>query len=138
MIITESRKEKDCPCGCGQIVPYLSGTIKQGNSAPFFWAYLLDDGDGPHLWLMLHSGPWDGFSKDCAVIIHAYPESGELKCFISDQADSPWKTLDVEQVHFLSRKEVLTLPNGKNWAFRVHDYFVDNQEEVNAFLQLGT
>ena len=138
MIKTESRKEKECPCGCGRSVPYLSGTIEQGNSKSFFWAYLLEDGDGPHLWLMLHSGPWDGFSRDCAAVIHAYPEKGELKCFLSDQPESPWKNIDIEQLHFLTREEILLRPNGKSWVFRVHDYFVDNQNEVNAFLQPNT
>jgi len=135
MIQTETQKSVDCPCGCERKVSKLSGQIKMDNSVPYYSAFLMNDGNGPNLWVMLHTGSWEPYKEDCAIIIQSIKEKEGLRSYLSDQNESPWKNQDIEGLHFLSRDEVLAQKGGKEWVFEIHDYFVENQNEVAKFVQ---
>jgi hypothetical protein len=135
MIKVEARKEVSCPCGCERKVPLITGVIETEGACPFFRAYLMNDGSGANMWLMLHTGPWEGFQKDCAVIIHSVVEDEGITSNLKSQSASPWKEVSIEELHFLSRKEVLAQDGAKDWVFETYEYFSKGVEEVDSFLR---
>ncbi|TQV88268.1 hypothetical protein [Aliikangiella coralliicola] len=118
-------------------MPLLIGSIEAESMLTYFRAYLMDDGAGANMWLMLHTGPWEPYEIDCAVLIHSVAGENGVTAYLKDQCDSPWKETNTQELHFLSRDEVLRQEGGKNWAFETYDYFIGNQNEVYDFFHKG-
>lgn len=134
MINLDNRKEVNCPCGCERKVPLLVGSIEAELMSPSFRVYLMDDGTGPNMWMMLHTGSWHDYECDCAIIIHSVLGEDGITSYLEEQSDSPWKKIDIPELHFLSRDEVINQEGGKEWVFETFNYFLDNQAEVHEFL----
>ena len=135
MINIETRKEVKCPCGCERKVPLISGSIETEATCPSFSAYLMNDGSGPNMWLMLHTGPWEGYEKDCAVLIHSIQEKDGISSYLKSQSESPWKEVKINELHFLNRDEVLAQEEAKSWVFETYEYFIEGVKEVDDFLR---
>ena len=95
----------------------------------------MNDGSGPNMWLMLHTGPWEGYKKDCAVIIHSVVDGEGITSFIKNHSDSPWKEVSIKELHFLTRDEVLAQEGAKYWVFETYEHFSEGVEEVDSFLR---
>ncbi|GMG88780.1 hypothetical protein MNKW57_31010 [Biformimicrobium ophioploci] len=134
MITEDTRKLVDCPCGCGRDIPKISGSVENGNSKTNFYAYLMDEGDGPNLWLMLQSGPWFEDGLDCAIVVRSVRDEDGLTAYLKGQRASPWKDIEIPELKFLTREEVMAQEGGKAWVFRVHDEITHHHREISRFM----
>ena len=135
-VITTKRQVEDCPCGCQRQVPHLFGEIRRDSSSLVFRAYLMQDTkDKPNLWLMLVTGPWGDDPRDCAIVVQAISEPKGVRAYLTEQKQSPWKDIRIEELRFLNRDEVLLQDGGKDWVFNIFDHFIEEQDEVQAFLK---
>lgn len=132
MITILDSKEIDCPCGCGAKVLSTYGTVENG-STPMFRAMLMTGSSTPNLWVMLITGPWEGKSKDCAVVLHSVREPGGIRSYVAELQSSPWAKENLQELQALTRDEVLSNPATKEWVFDTWSLVV-HEEPLASFL----
>jgi hypothetical protein len=135
MITTQSSRQIDRPCGCGARVSSISGSVENG-STPVFRALLMSQCATPHLWVMLVTGPWEGRTKDCAVVIRSLRDENGIHSSLESVESSPWRN-DALDLHPLSRDEVLAVPGAREWVFETWDILTTGQHEIAEFLYTG-
>lgn len=134
-IETISESQKTCPCGCEQVFPAFTGTLRYGPEqiVAFRAGHLRDP--GPHLWLQLGSGPWfEDDGRDCWVTLHLWVDGTEVKTSISDPAKSPFWPEHSDKERYLSREEVLSREGGKEWAIARRLDFEEHHKPTERFL----
>jgi len=100
--------------------PVFWGTLryKPDYQVKFIAAHLAHCDSGPHVWLLLGSGPWfQGDDRNCWVTMHLYVDDDEnLVTRIEDPEESPlWPSRD-RAYRYLLREEVLAQDGAKEWA----------------------
>lgn len=87
----------------------------------------------PHLWVMLITGPWEGKSTDCAVVLHSVREPEGIRTYVAELRSSPWGKEDLQELQALTRDEVLSNPAAKEWVFETWSLVV-HDEPIASFL----
>ena len=136
MIKVASKTHETCPCGCGELVPYFKGSIEAAGAFAFFYAYHLDDGNGPNLWLMIHVGSWLGQDQECAIVVQSRRDAGGVQSMLRDGINSPFHRHS-DKVHFLPRETILANDRACDWVFAMLEHFFQKHTETNEFLGVG-
>ena len=98
-------------------------------------AHLEHCDSGPHVWLMVGSGPWfDNDDRDCWVTLHLWQEDNEVKTSISDPQMSPFWASAEPKNRYLLREEVLAQPGGREWAIDRRLEFVNLHLPTDKFV----
>ena len=134
-------EQRKCPCGCGQLFPVFTGNLDYGPDSytVFQAAHLKHAGSGPHVWLLLRTGPWvKDDARDCWVTLHLYldqrhKEEG-IVTFITDPEKSPFWPGRSEEHRYLRREEVLRQPGGQEWAIARRLEFERQHKPTYEFL----
>ena len=137
MIEVSGRTTKQCPCGCGKEVPQIEGTVRDGDSFADFAAYLMSEDGMSNLWLMFHTGPWPGCERDCAIFVHSQTRPEGLHAYILNAEASPFGPEEIDNLHLMTREQVLAQEGGKEWLFTAHDEVVCGIHEISVFLEPG-
>lgn len=126
-----------CPCGCGQSFPIFSGSLRYNPEqiALFKAAHMQHCDSGPHIWLLIGSGPWfNGDERDCWVTLHLWVKEAEVITRIEDPNESPFWPSHSDEERYLTREEVLSQDGGKEWAINRRLDFEKHHEETAAFI----
>jgi hypothetical protein len=90
---------------------------------------------GPHVWLLLGSGPWfRDDTRGCWVVIHSWIADGNVVTRIEDPIASPFREEDVFGERLLMRAEVLNQKGGAEWALERNGELLIELEQTAAFL----
>jgi len=90
---------------------------------------------GPHLWLLLYSGPWfEGDDRNCWTTLHVWVADGNVQTSIADPDESPFWPTRSESHRYLRREEVLSQPGGKGWAIDRRLEFEESHPPTRRFL----
>lgn len=112
-------EDRICPCGCEQRFPVYSGRLQYGpdREAAFSVAHMHHGDSGPHVWLLLGSGPWfAGDDRNCWVTLHLFTDEENVITRIEDPSKSPFLHWEDRADRYLTREEVLSQEGGKDWA----------------------
>jgi len=127
-----------CDCGCGQVFPLYSGVLRYGaeNLVAFRAAHLIHD-SGPHLWLLLGSGPWFDGDGGSWVTLHSWLAESEIIARVEDPDHSPFTDQHVYGEQRLTRDQVLSKQGGLEWAVERREDFIRGHPPSAAFLLQG-
>lgn len=133
-----SRVNRICPCGCEQSIPVFWGELQYGpdRRVAFAAAHMEHCDNGPHVWLLLGSGPW--FADDernCWVTMHLYTDEDNVVTRIEDPEESPFWRWERRQDRYLTREEVLSHEGGKEWAIDRRLDFEEHHVATADFLR---
>lgn len=135
-VISETRQ---CPCGCGQLFPVFWGNLRYNPAyeVKFVAGHLVHGDSGPHVWLLLGSGPWfEGDERNCWVTMHLYVDDDEnLVTRIEDPEESPFWASRNRVYRYLSREEVLAQNEAKEWAIGRRLDFENHHSPTGQFLR---
>lgn len=137
-IETVKSGSRACRCGCGQIFPTFSGLLRYGldNLLAFHAAHLSHEDGGPHLWLLLGSGPWfSDHPRACWLTLHTWIEEDKVIAKVEEPDNSPFSESDCYGERCLTRNEVLSKQGGLEWAIERRDDFVRHHQPSKAFLR---
>jgi len=129
-----------CRCGCGQVFSSYTGLLRYGpDNLVFFNAAHLSHGDsGPHLWLLLGSGPWFvDDSRGCWLTLHTWIAEDSVTAKVEEPDNSPFSESGCFGERCLTRNEVLSKQGGLEWAIERRDDFVRHHQPSKAFLLGG-
>jgi hypothetical protein len=130
-----STELRTCACGCAQVFPFYTGLLRYqtDRTVAFRAAHLFHS--GPHLWLLLGSGPW--FKDDlrgCWLNLHTWIAEGKVIGRIEEPEESPFLEGDVFGERRLTRAEVLAQEGALDWAIARRDELVQLHEPTRNFL----
>ena len=129
-----------CRCGCGQLFANFSGLLRYGpdNLVAFHAAHLSHGDSGPHLWLLLGSGPWfSDDSRGCWLTLHTWVAEDNVIAKVEEPGNSPFSESDCHGERRLTRNEVLAKHEALEWAIARRDDFVRHHQPSSAFLLGG-
>lgn len=126
-----------CPCGCNQEVPVYVGKLRYGsdNFTEFAVTHMEHCSSGPHVWLVLGTGPW--FADDdrnCWLTLHLHSDGENIATRISDPEDSPFWRWNTDDDRYLTRNEVFAQNGGKEWAIDRRLDFERHHRATSEFL----
>lgn len=136
-IETIFESSRNCPCGCGQVFPVFTGRLRYGaeDEVTFKAAHLNHCESGPHLWLLLGSGPWfEGDARNCWVTLHVWVDDKNVKTSITDPTESPFWLERTDKERYLTRDEVLSQKGGKEWAIERRLDFEEHHKPTERFI----
>jgi len=131
-----SAESRTCRCGCGQVFPLYTGLLRYqaDRSVAFRAAHLFHD--GPHLWLLLGSGPWfKNDARGCWVTLHTWVAEGKVIGRVEEPEESPFSDTDVFGEHRLGRDEVLAQEGALDWSIARRDDLMQLHEPSRNFLK---
>jgi hypothetical protein len=126
-----------CSCGCGNQFLMFSGLLNYGSASEvaFRIAHLSHQDDGPHLWLLLGSGPWfEDDARGCWLTLHSWVTSESVTAKIEDPEYSPFLAEHVFDERRLSRQEVLSKAGALEWAIERREELLRLHPESWQFL----
>ena len=129
-----SAELRNCQCGCAQVFPLFTGLLRyEADRAVAFRAAHLFHG-GPHLWLLLGSGPWSkDDSRGCWVTLHTWIDKGKVTARIEEPNKSPFSDADAFGERRLSRAAVLAQEGALDWSIGRRDDLVVLHEPTRNF-----
>lgn len=119
-------------------MPVSQGQLRYGPDqiAYFSVAHMEHCDSGPHVWLMLGSGPWfSGDTRNCWVTLHLYTDDENVVTRIEDPDESPFWKWPRDDARYLTRAEVLSQEGGKEWAINRRLDFEKHHQPTEAFLR---
>jgi hypothetical protein len=127
----------ECPCSCNSVFPMFSGLLKYGtsNEVAFRIAHFSHEDSGPHLWLLLGSGPWfQDDTRGCWVTLHSWVASDSVIAKVEEPECSPFTAQHAFEERRLSREEVLSQNGGLQWAIERREELLRLHPESSRFL----
>jgi hypothetical protein len=126
-----------CTCGCGNVFPLYSGLLSygSGNEVAFRAAHLSHQDSGPHLWLLLGSGPWfQDDARGCWLTLHSWIASEGVVAKVEEPVRSPFTARHAFEERRLSREEVLAQDGALEWAIERREELLQLHPESSRFL----
>jgi len=106
------------------------------NLLAFHAAHLSHEDGGPHLWLLLGSGPWfSDHPRACWLTLHTWIAEDKVIAKVEEPDNSPFSESDCYGERCLTRNEVLSKQGGLEWAIERRDDFVRHHQPSKAFLR---
>lgn len=127
----------ECQCGCRNVFPLFTGMLRYGagSEVAFRVAHLSHEDSGPHLWLLLGSGPWfQDDSRGCWVTLHSWVSSENVIAKVEEPEQSPFTEQHAFEERRLSREEVLSQNGGLEWAIERREDLLRLHPESSRFL----